>query len=149
VQSAIEEDVDAIPYVAWKLLLLAAALTEEIGQRGRNEWLSRGGAVRVSLSHWANFVRERLGDGDTDVCRQVVETYLVSQHLRVATIRREEGKLKLRLALEDEGLVSLLPPGKSDWHPVVTGDRLDPALVLLAYCKVCNYDREEGRYTAR
>jgi hypothetical protein len=37
------------------------------------------------------------------VCMQTVEIYLASQHLRVATLRSEEGKLKLRISIEDEG----------------------------------------------
>lgn len=148
-QSALADDIDAVPFAAWRILLLTSALTLELAAKGTPiHWLARGQVLRVSLLHWAEFIKKRIDEGDKLICQQVVETYLVSQHLRVATIRRQEGRQKLRIALEDEGLVSLLPRGK-DWRPRVTSDRLSPLLELLVYSDVCDYDQGTAIYTAR
>jgi hypothetical protein len=131
---------------AWRLLLLSAAYTREWAARGAPPaLLALGGVLRVSLAHWADFLAKRQDDGDHVLCRQVVETYLVSQHLRVATQRAEVDKVKLRLVLEEEGLVSLIVPGK-EWRPRITGDRLPQLLALLTQCKLLHYDRATLRY---
>jgi hypothetical protein len=102
--NAISIDADAIPWNAWRLLVLSVRLTDDGAGNGAPAiLLDHGGASRVSLAQWSKFLSSRTPDGVPMVCMQTVEIYLASQHLRVATLRSEEGKLKLRISIEDEG----------------------------------------------
>lgn len=62
---------------------------------------------------------------------KLMENYLISQHFGVAAARYSDGKQRLRLTLEERGLVSMLKSSFEFWSPGVTGDRLKTILSLM------------------
>jgi hypothetical protein len=87
-----------------------------------------GGASRLSLYH----LRKRLlALGDTPIretIRFIIESLVISQHFATAVNRFDGQNQRLRLAIEDTGLCSLVD---DCWVPTVTEDRL-PTLLSLA-----------------
>lgn len=65
-----------------------------------------------------------------------VETWLVSQHLGVAASRLSGDSGRMRLSLEDGGLVSVLAGQNKCWEPILTADRIETVLSLLAQCSL-------------
>jgi hypothetical protein len=90
-----------------------------------------GGAARLSLFH----LRKRLiALGDVSVKQTiqfVLESMVLSQHFATAVNRFDGQNQRLRLSIEEEGLISLA--GKP-WVPTVTEDRLPTILALSANC---------------
>ena len=64
----------------------------------------------------------------------MLENYFLSQRFGVAAARSTEGTQRLRITIEEGGLVSMLNSTKDAWHPNVTPDRLSSLLSLLAGC---------------
>lgn len=119
--------------IAFRLLLLCSALTENLKQNEHaTGFLKQGGALRVSLKFWSTFVASNRNLTLAEFLLIVVENFLLSQHFGFAAARYSEGKLRLRVTIEDTGLVSLLPGGDKVWKPVVTPDRLATALSLMS-----------------
>lgn len=126
---------DDVVSPAINLLVHCAVLANQLGGNPKaNRLLSEGGTVRVSLKHWSNLVyRSREGSAKRFLSL-LVETYLVSQHLGVAAARYTGEAQKLRLSIEEEGLVSLLDSQKDCWSPNITPDRLEAMLSLMSDC---------------
>jgi hypothetical protein len=66
----------------------------------------------------------------------MVENYFLSQHFGIAAARYSEGKQRLRITIEEGGLVSMLGSLNKAWHPNVTRDRLAAVLSLMADCRL-------------
>jgi hypothetical protein len=121
------------------LLLLCATLTEDLKQDERAlQFLDLGGTFRLSLGFWSSFVQSNQATSLSDFLLTVTENFLLSQHFGFAAARYSEGKLRLRLTIEDTGLVSLLPGADKVWSPAVTPDRLYTALSLMANSGMVN-----------
>lgn len=93
--------------------------------------ITDGGASRLSLFH----LRKRLiALGDVSLkqwIQFVLESMVLSQHFATAVNRFDGQKQRLRLSIEESGLISLA--GKP-WEPTVTEDRLPTILDLAAEC---------------
>lgn len=98
---------------------------------GETQELRQGGSSRISLFH----LRKRLlGLGDMplrEALRFVIENMIISQHLATAVNRFDGSNQRLRLTIEETGLVPLVG---SPWEPNVTEDRLPTLLSLAAGC---------------
>lgn len=104
--------------------------------------LQLGGRARVSLYH----LRRRLvGLGDTSIREAmiyVLEAMVISQHFATAVNRFDGQNQRLRIAIEETGLVPLVG---SRWQPTVTEDRLHMLLSLAADCGILG-GGGNGRY---
>jgi hypothetical protein len=131
--TAIKSSDERVPSVALKILLLVVVAVEALEKsQVASRYLDVGQKARVSLIEWSRLVRAREAQGLRRFLSVLVENYLLSQHFGVAALRTEEGKPRLRLTIEEEGLVSLLPSAAHAWHPALTPDRLESALSLMS-----------------
>ncbi|MCP3404067.1 hypothetical protein [Bradyrhizobium sp. CCGB01] len=93
--------------------------------------VSSGGSSRLSLLH----LRKRLSAlGDVPLKQAiqfVLESMVLSQHFATAVNRFDGENQRLRLSIEEDGLISLA--GKP-WEPTVTEDRLPTILELASDC---------------
>lgn len=107
-----------------------------------NPLLTLGGAERISLLYWKDFI-EKHGDGPPRVfLSQLFESLVISQHLSVATRRFDGGTQRLRITIEEDGLSSLTG---TCWNPPITDDKLYSAISLMADCGIVKFDRIAGR----
>jgi hypothetical protein len=102
-----------------------------------------GGATRLSLYH----LRRRLiGLGDTDIgeaVQYVIEAMVISQHFATAVNRFDGENQRLRLAIGDMGLESLV---REPWDPIVTEDRLPTLLSLAAETGIIGRAGDDDMY---
>jgi len=127
------------------LLFLVAAVTEELEKAEEYaELLNEGGSQRVSLRWWSRFVKGKGGLPAPQFLTNAFENYLLSQHFGIAAIRTSESKPRLRITIEEEGLVSLLKKDADIWQPGVTADRLESTLSLMADCGLLNRMWDDG-----
>ena len=93
--------------------------------------VSIGGASRLSLYH----LRKRLVALGDLTLRQaiqfILEAMIISQHFATAVNRFDGQSQRLRLSIEEAGLISLV---RKPWQPTVTEDRLAILLRLAADC---------------
>ena len=68
------------------------------------------------------------------------ENLVLSQHSSVAGRRYDGGTQRLRISIEEEGLVALVD------GPRVTPDRLETALSLMAECGMLLYNPNDETY---
>ena len=84
-----------------------------------------------------------LGSASTrEAISYVLEAMVISQHFATAVNRFDGQNQRLRLAIEESGLVPLV---SSRWEPTVTEDRLPMLLSLAADCGLLATDGN-GRY---
>lgn len=103
--------------------------------------LDRGGVARLGLAHWFATV-ERFRTGTIgSLIGWTLKNLIISQHLAVGTQRFDGKKIRLRMILEEEGLVRLF---KKRWEPEPTPDRLRSLLSLLRSCHVVTEDANGG-----
>jgi hypothetical protein len=116
--------------VSMYALVLCASFAGCFGDAEKS-MVTVGGPSRLSLFH----LRKRLSAlGDVSLkqaIRFVLESMVLSQHFATAVNRFDGQNQRLRLAIEEEGLISLA--GKP-WEPTVTEDRLATLLKLAADC---------------
>lgn len=93
--------------------------------------IREGGSTRVSLDCWAKFVQSNKSMPLQAFVSKLVENFLLSQHFGVAAARYTEGKQRLRLTIEERGLVSMLKNANEIWKPNIARDRLDTILSLM------------------
>lgn len=125
------------------LIGCAVAATELEDVEVAKRHLEVGGRARVSLAHWKRYLAERKALPWFDTLQDFIETYLLSQHLATATRRQEQGKQRLRIAIEQEGLTPLIPRNLV-WRPVMSPDRLGALMSLMADCGILK--ESEGEY---
>lgn len=123
---------ETLPGQALEVLFLAALLTEQwIGEPSMKAYLEHGSVYRVSLASWADFVLRNRHQPLRAFLSSLIENYLLSQHFGVAASRYESGKQRLRLTIEERGLVPMIGEAHI-WEPGVTPDRLKSTLSLMA-----------------
>lgn len=113
-------------------LLLCASFAGCFSDKERS-LIAVGGAPRLSLFH----LRRRLAAlGDVSF-RQgiqfILESMILSQHFATAVNRFDGRNQRLRLSIEEDGLISL---AGRPWGPTVTEDRLPSILALAADCEL-------------
>jgi len=118
------------------LVLCAIIALELLKDKRAKQYVMDGGSIRISLNHWANFVYDNKSLSLKYFLIKFIDNYLLSQHFGVAAVRYSEGKQRLRLTIEDRGLVSLLASRKKAWSPNITSDRLDHILSLMSECRL-------------
>lgn len=117
---------------ALQLLFLVAVITEDLSACPRNSvYLDQGGQARLSLLYWARSLQRKRQINLSDLVLNLIENQLLSQHFGIAAIRMTEAKPRLRISLEEQGLVSLLPSTDKVWRPEQTEDRLYSTLALM------------------
>lgn len=106
--------------------------------------LRLGGPERIPLYH----LRKRLlGLGDATIreaISYILEAMVISQHFATAVNRFDGQNQRLRLAIEEAGLVPLIG---SPWRPTVTEDRLPMLLSLAADSNIIGRSTD-GRYSS-
>jgi hypothetical protein len=117
---------------ALRLLLLCAAVEKDLFRSGTvNDQLQSGGAERISLHYWSEYLERSKKTGLKDFVQALLEQHVISQHLSVAARRYDGGTQRLRISIEEEGLIPLVV----DPLPLnVTRDRLHTALCLISDC---------------
>ena len=135
IRNGLDEDRDRAAVGALRLLVYCAELAGELEQNECcKRYLGVGGASRISLLNWKTFVLGgRLLPVKTFLI-DMIENYFLSQHFGVAAARYTEGTQRLRVTIEEGGLVSMLNSVNDAWYPTVTRDRLGSALALMADC---------------
>jgi hypothetical protein len=137
ISQALSDDRDRSAYLGLKLLLVCAAVAEELEQDDYcRPYVSNGGAARISLMNWSHFVSDNAKHDTKVFLLDMLENYFLSQHFGIAAARYSEGKQRLRITIEEGGLVSMLGSLNKAWHPNVTRDRLAAALSLMADCRL-------------
>ncbi len=131
---------------AFRLLFLCAAFEERLFAGGTvDEPLRLGGVERISLHYWRDFLDRSDDTSLRDFVRILLEQHIISQHLSVAARRYDGGTQRLRISIEEEGLVPLV----RDPLPLnVTEDRLHSALSLMADCGKIYHDANSGTFMA-
>ena len=152
ISGALQKDRDQSAVLALKLLVYCAELTRELELSDNcTRYLNEGGASRISLLTWSKFVSRGRDLHIKTFLIDMIENYFLSQHFGVAAARYTEGTQRLRITIEEGGLVSMLTSTKDAWYPTVTSDRLRSALELMADCDMIGRLREEDgvRYEAQ
>ncbi len=131
---------------AVRILFLCAEYTDGLEMLETITGLLRhGGAERISLAYWRDFIRRCATLPFDEFLRLLFEQHVISQHLSVAARRFDGGTQRLRITIEEEGLTPLVA---SPLPLRVTPDRLATALSLMSDCDMVKYTAN-GTYTAR
>jgi hypothetical protein len=121
---------DGVAALCLYALLVCASFAGSFGDAERH-LISAGGPSRLSLYH----LRKRLialGDATLRQAIQfVIEAMVVSQHFATAVNRFDGQNQRLRLSIEEAGLIPLVA---KPWEPAVTEDRLPTLMRLAADC---------------
>jgi hypothetical protein len=134
----------AVP-LALHTLLVCAQLTNLFGQDAAAvPHLKNGRVERLSLQHWANTVQRLEGQSLGQALLHMIENCVLSQHFAVAVTRFDGETQRLRISIEEEGL---MPLDTQRWYPTVSPDRLDAALALAADCGLIRAN-DKGQYEA-
>lgn len=108
--------------------------------------VAAGGPARLSLYD----LRRRLvalGDATLKQAIQfIIEALVISQHFATAVNRFDGQNQRLRLSIEEDGLIALVD---KPWRPAITEDRLPTILSLAAECGLIWRDGEEGYLLAQ
>ena len=144
ITEALAADYRAVLTPAFRLLLLVGRLTELL-QPARHllPGLDSGGAERISLLSWGRTLDRCEAKTLQDFLRFVFENYALSQHFAVATRRYDGQSQRLRLTIEERGIMALTT---KPWQPIITPDRLETGLSLMSECDLVL--QEGDRYTA-
>jgi hypothetical protein len=136
-------DLKSVVPRALTILLLCRQYAAAFGaDGGMKALLALGGAERISLLYWKEFLEKYQAVLPREFLSYVLEYLVVSQHLSVATRRYDGGTQRLRISIEEEGLCSLTG---DYWRPPVTDDKLSNAVSLMAECNLIKFDRNEER----
>jgi hypothetical protein len=132
---------------ALTILLLCSKYASAFARDGAiTPYLELGGAERVSISYWKDFVEKYASRQPHEFLSNLLEYLVVSQHFSVATRRYDGGTQRLRISIEEEGLASLT--GKC-WNPPVTVDKLYNAVSLMSECDLVELDPNDWRVSLR
>ena len=106
--------------------------------------LRAGGPRRLSLHDMNRRLREMKSQSMGDVLRYVLETMVLSQHFSTAVNRYDGQTQRLRLTLEEDGLVML---ATKSWRPELSADRLAVCLSLMSDCGMIRWNHD-NKYSA-
>ena len=126
------DDRDLSVIMAIETLLLCSEITKEFMADPLTKIHARdGGSSRISLEYWMKFVEGNKSLPFQSFISKVIENFILSQHFGVAAARYSDGKQRLRLSIEEGGIVSMLNNTTEALIPSVTRDRLDTILSLM------------------
>jgi hypothetical protein len=129
---------------AWLLVGIARWtnwIAEDAEQRAD---LRRGDVDRISLWHLQECLHRAAGKTLVAWIQDVLDRWIIGQHLRVATLRSDGGAQRLRFGLGEEGLEFYANrPSK----PVLTQDHLAAALSLMDNCGLIARDPASATFT--
>lgn len=130
IQNAFKAKDERFSAVSFYGLLLCASFAGCFADNERAA-ISVGGTSRLSIFH----LRKRLvALGDVSLkqgIQFVLESMVLSQHFATAVNRFDGQNQRLRLSIEEGGLISL---ARKPWEPTVTEDRLPTILELAGDC---------------
>lgn len=108
--------------------------------------IAAGGPARLSLYD----LRRRLVALEDATLKQtiqfIIEALVISQHFATAVNRFDGQNQRLRLSIEEDGLIALVD---KPWRPAITEDRLPTILSLAAECGLICRDGAEGYILAQ
>ncbi|MCW5297705.1 hypothetical protein DXT88_05900 [Herbaspirillum lusitanum] len=132
---------------ALDLLILVSVFTEHfLSDHDLKKYVINRSTTRLPLDAWAIMVRSRSGESLQVFLEQLIETWLISQHLGVAASRSSLDSSRMRLSIDDAGISSLLEAESQCWSPGLTADRVITALSLLSECgKIESYLGEDNQ----
>ncbi|WP_438480843.1 hypothetical protein [Oleiharenicola lentus] len=143
---SIDEDVNQAVPIAGRLLLVTSALTNWLLLGDQSQpFLNKGGAERVSLTHQLRHFTSRGDLAFGEWLCEVVETWVIGQHLKFATYRFDGGTQRLRFTFDEDGLEFL---AEKPSFPILSRDHLAAALSLMAECGLVKFDLTEGAFSA-
>jgi len=120
-----------IPY-ALRLLFICSKYVDLLKEHETvTSLLNHGGAERISLLYWNDTLMKWAERPIGELLLYLLENLILSQHFGVAASRFDGEKQRLRIAIEEEGLVPLVA---FPLQPFVGEDRLSTALSLMADC---------------
>jgi hypothetical protein len=109
-KSELEKTSDKIIPYAIRLLYLCAIYCELLEKyEAVRRQLNQGRVERISLQHWHNTLGKFQDRPNAELWTYVVEHFILSQHFGVAASRFDGNRQRSRIALEEEGLVPLVP----------------------------------------
>lgn len=137
-------DRESIVTNALRTLLLCAKITELLAADPVVQTeIRRGGSERISLAYWRDTLARRSDTPLEEFLLWVIENLILSQHFSVAAGRFDGATQRLRLTIEEEGLVPLVG---EPWEPAATPDQLFTALSLMADCGMIGSSSEDGTF---
>lgn len=125
----------SLPLDAFDLLALCAVYAEHLLNQPESSSVVVDPALhRLPLQWWVYTASQHAAIPFSAFLEKFIETWLVSQHLGVAASRFSDDSGRMRLSIEDGGLVSVLAGQHQCWSPVLTPDRIHTVLSLMAQC---------------
>jgi hypothetical protein len=138
------DELDTEPVeAAWQLVGLVQWtrwIAEESDQRAD---LQRGGVDRISLWHLNESFTRAAERPLVEWIQDVLERWIIGQHLRVATLRSDGRAQRLRFGFGEDGLEFY---ASRPSEPVLTPDHLAAALSLMDNCGLVARDSLSGTY---
>lgn len=129
--------VDAMVVLGVHLLLFTTRFAELLAAEPETrKEVSSGLASRLPLGRWADIIHGIETQPLSNVLGRVLGSYVISQHLGVAASRSGDERSRMRITIEDRGLVSVHGSREKCLSPIRTADRLRSALSLMAECEL-------------
>lgn len=94
-----------------------------------SRFLEAGGRTRISLQTFSDWWRRRGPWPLRDVVTELLEEFVLQQHVAIAVSRYDNEKRRLRFSNDEQGWVLL--PGTKPMTPKLTSDRLVAMMALL------------------
>jgi hypothetical protein len=133
----------ALGYVASMALALGAS-----GETDLPESALAGPRDRLPLDLMVSILQRLSGVSMPFLWREIIESWVLGQHVRWSVARNGDGTQRLRLALDDGGWVRLRTKISGPFRP--TPDRLSTALALSAQCDLISHTgTDEALYAVR
>ena len=135
---------DTLLPLALRTLLICVLAVDHLDTIPDTEELDKlnwGASDRIALRYW-NKTAKRIGTMNFKTALQyILEVFVVSQHCSIAANRFDGRTSRLRINLDEEGLIPLIA---RPWRPVVSADRLETALSLLSEIGLIVGNSEDG-----
>lgn len=136
-EAMVEQDSALIAPCLYALFLCSAFA----GCFAEKNMIAAGGPPRLSLFDLRRSLTA-LGDASLNQAIQfIIEALVISQHFATAVNRFDGQNQRLRLSIEEDGLVTLVD---QPWRPAITEDRLPTVLSLAAECGLIWRDGDQG-----
>lgn len=139
------EDLDAEPVQAAWLLVGLVQWTRWLGEEAdQRADLQRGGVDRISLWHLHESFTRAADRPLVEWMQDILERWIIGQHLRVATLRSDGRTQRLRFGFGEEGLEFY---ADAPSVPVLTPDHLAAAVSLMDNCSLIAKDSTAATYS--
>lgn len=138
------EPADTIPEITALLVGVVAWFRWIAQDETHREFLTLGGVERVSLWH-LNESFQRFADRPiSEWMEDLVERWIIGQHLRVATLRSDGGTQRLRFGFGETGLEFYADKPSA---PNLTQDHLAAVLSLMDNCGLIHFATDTSTYS--